>query len=114
MRIWAVANQKGGVGKTTTTLALGRGLAALGHRVLLIDLDPHASLSRAFGVPVDPPPAGVLELFGAPPADLRHWPRWSVAAPTSPASDWPCRMHWRATRASTTTSCWTARRPSAC
>jgi chromosome partitioning protein len=38
--------------------------------VLLIDLDPHASLSRAFGVPVDPPPAGVLELFGAPPADL--------------------------------------------
>jgi chromosome partitioning protein len=68
MRIWAVANQKGGVGKTTTTLALGRGLAALGHRVLLIDLDPHASLSRAFGVPVDPPPAGVLELFGAPPA----------------------------------------------
>ena len=70
MRIWAVANQKGGVGKTTTTLALGRGLAALGHRVLLIDLDPHASLSRAFGVPVDPPPAGVLELFGTPPADL--------------------------------------------
>ena len=70
MRIWAIANQKGGVGKTTTTLALGRGLAALGHRVLLIDLDPHASLSRAFGVPVDPPPAGVLELFGAPPADL--------------------------------------------
>ncbi|MDU1296639.1 MAG: uroporphyrinogen decarboxylase family protein, partial [Enterobacter hormaechei] len=34
------------------------------------DLDPHASLSRAFGVPADPPPAGVLELFGAPPADL--------------------------------------------
>ncbi|AWH37090.1 ParA family protein [Stenotrophomonas sp. ZAC14D1_NAIMI4_6] len=70
MRIWAVANQKGGVGKTTTTLALGRGLAAQGHRVLLIDLDPHASLTRAFGVPVEPAPAGVLELFGAPPAEL--------------------------------------------
>ncbi|WP_033487154.1 ParA family protein, partial [Xanthomonas phaseoli] len=54
MRIWAIANQKGGVGKTTTTLALGRGLAALGHRVLLIDLDPHSSLTRAFGVAVDP------------------------------------------------------------
>lgn len=70
MRIWAIANQKGGVGKTTTTLALGRQLAALGHRVLLIDLDPHASLTRSFGIPLDPPPAGVLELFGAPPVEL--------------------------------------------
>jgi len=70
MRIWAIANQKGGVGKTTTTLALGCGLAALGHRVLLIDLDPHASLTRAFGIPLDPPPAGVLELFATPPAEL--------------------------------------------
>jgi chromosome partitioning protein len=70
MRIWAIANQKGGVGKTTTTLALGRGLAALGHRVLLIDLDPHSSLTRAFGVPLDPPPRGVLDLFSTPPADL--------------------------------------------
>jgi chromosome partitioning protein len=70
MRIWAIANQKGGVGKTTTTLALGRGLAALGHRVLLIDLDPHSSLTRAFGVPLEPTPQGVLELFGTPPAEL--------------------------------------------
>ncbi len=70
MRIWAIANQKGGVGKTTTTLALGCGLAALGHRVLLIDLDPHASLTRAFGIPLDPPLAGVLDLFSAPPAEL--------------------------------------------
>ncbi len=70
MRIWAIANQKGGVGKTTTTLTLGCGLAALGHRVLLIDLDPHASLTRAFGIPLDPPPAGVLDLFSAPPAEL--------------------------------------------
>lgn len=75
MRIWAIANQKGGVGKTTTTLALGRGLAALGHRVLLIDLDPHSSLTRAFGVPLEPAPKGVLELFATPPeeiASLRH------------------------------------------
>ncbi|MGB3393873.1 MAG: ParA family protein, partial [Stenotrophomonas sp.] len=70
MRIWAIANQKGGVGKTTTTLALGRGLAALGQRVLLIDLDPHASLTRSFGVPLDPPPSGVLELFAAPPPEI--------------------------------------------
>ena len=70
MRIWAIANQKGGVGKTTTTLALGHGLAALGHRVLLIDLDPHASLTRAFDIPLDPPPQGVLELFATPPRDI--------------------------------------------
>ncbi|MCW4455181.1 ParA family protein [Flavobacterium sp. MXW15] len=70
MRIWAIANQKGGVGKTTTTLSLGRGLAAQGKRVLLIDLDPHASLTRAFGVPLEPAPHGVLDLFAAPPAEL--------------------------------------------
>ncbi len=63
MQIWAIANQKGGVGKTTTSLCLARGLAAMGHRVLLIDLDPHASMTRAFGVPADPPPAGTHDMF---------------------------------------------------
>lgn len=77
MRIWAISNQKGGVGKTTTTLALGRGLAALGHRVLLIDLDPHSSMTRAFGIPLDPAPAGVLDLFSTPPSDLADLQRES-------------------------------------
>ncbi|GAB6195535.1 ParA family protein [Lysobacter xanthus] len=63
MQTWAIANQKGGVGKTTTTLCLARGLVDAGQRVLLVDLDPHASLSHAFGVPVDPPPRGSYELF---------------------------------------------------
>lgn len=63
MQTWAIANQKGGVGKTTTSLCLARGLATMGHRVLLIDLDPHASLTRAFGVPADPPPAGTHDVF---------------------------------------------------
>ncbi len=66
MRVWAIANQKGGVGKTTTTLALGRGLAMRGARVLLMDLDPHASLTRAFGIPSEPAPEGVLTLFNQP------------------------------------------------
>src|SRR5690606_18963163 len=86
MRIWAVANQKGGVGKTTTTLALGRGLAALGHKVLLIDLDPHSSLTRAFGVPVDPAPNGVLDLFATPPADIGALSR----ASSIPGLDYLC------------------------
>ena len=70
MQTWAIANQKGGVGKTTSTLCLARGLARDGHRVLLVDLDPHASLTRAFGVPADPPPAGTHDLFGASGATL--------------------------------------------
>jgi len=49
MRIWAIANQKGGVGKTTATLTAGALLAARGQRVLLVDLDPHASLTAYLG-----------------------------------------------------------------
>jgi chromosome partitioning protein len=49
MSIWCVANQKGGVGKTTTAVALASLIAAEGKRVLAIDLDPHASLSHWLG-----------------------------------------------------------------
>jgi len=48
VHIWTVANQKGGVGKTTTSVALGGLAAAAGKRVLLLDLDPHGSLSVYF------------------------------------------------------------------
>lgn len=51
--ILTIAMQKGGVGKTTTTLAVGVELARLGQRVLLIDLDPQANLTAAIGA--DPP-----------------------------------------------------------
>jgi chromosome partitioning protein len=48
--IYAIANQKGGVGKTTTTLNLGAALHERGRRVLLVDWDPQASLTVAMGI----------------------------------------------------------------
>jgi len=50
MRSIAMVNQKGGVGKTTCTMNIAAGLARLGKRVLLIDTDPHAGLTKSFGI----------------------------------------------------------------
>lgn len=63
MEVWTVANQKGGVGKTTTTIALAGLLAESGKRVLLVDTDPHASLSYYFGIESEDLELSVYDLF---------------------------------------------------
>jgi chromosome partitioning protein len=50
MRIISLLNQKGGVGKTTSTVNIGQGLALLGKKVLLVDLDPQAHLTYSLGI----------------------------------------------------------------
>ncbi len=63
MRTWAVANQKGGVGKTTTAITLAGHLLKQGKRVLLVDLDPHGSMTTYLGYDPDFMENSVYQLF---------------------------------------------------
>ena len=63
MKIWTVSNQKGGVGKTTTVVTLASVLAAWGFRTLMLDLDPHGSLTAYFRINPDEVKTSAYNLF---------------------------------------------------
>ena len=65
MKVWTIANQKGGVGKTTTTVALGGLLAAWGVRTCMLDVDPHGSLTSYFRYDPDALSESSYDLFKA-------------------------------------------------
>src|SRR6516162_4268472 len=75
-RIIAVANQKGGVGKTTTAINLATALAATEHRVLVVDLDPQGNASTGFGIDRRARHAGTYEAL------IDGTPLAASAAPT--------------------------------
>ncbi len=73
MQTIAVINQKGGVGKTTTTVNLGHALALQGKRVMLVDLDPQGHLAPCLGVFRAPKKGGWIRPCCTPLA-CRKWP----------------------------------------
>jgi len=92
MRVWAVANQKGGVGKTTTAVTLGGLLAQQGQRVLLLDLDPHGSMTSYFGYDPDSLQNSSFNLFAAEPISLPRLQALMLSTPSDGLTLLPSSM----------------------
>lgn len=88
-KIYTFANQKGGVGKTTTAINLGAYLGALGQRILIVDLDPQANATSSLGIDKQTVKSGTYEvLIGAVPVapQILHNPKLKISLlPSSPA-----------------------------
>jgi chromosome partitioning protein len=87
--VYALVNQKGGVGKTTTAVNLASYLAALGQRILLVDLDPQANATSSLGINKQKVKSGVYEALISevkPNEHVLHSPQLKLALfPASPA-----------------------------
>jgi chromosome partitioning protein len=83
-----LANHKGGVTKTTSTANLGAMFAEAGRRVLLVDCDPQANLSEAFGWNEDRPGERLEDLLAHPDAIQRYVPPAAVPADVAPRLAW--------------------------
>jgi chromosome partitioning protein len=88
-KIYTIANQKGGVGKTTTAINLGAYLGHFSQRVLIVDIDPQANATSCLGIDKNSVKGGAYEvLIGAQPimTQVLHNPRFKISLlPSSPA-----------------------------
>ena len=120
-RIFCIANQKGGVGKTTTTVNLAAGLAKAGQRVLMIDLDPQGNATMGSGIDKRKLELSVYDVLLESATVPKRRSRLRRAGTTcwAPTANWPaqrwswcrssaarsaCEPHWRPS-VPNTTSC---------
>lgn len=93
MKVWTVANQKGGVGKTTSVVTIGAILALQGKKVLMVDTDPHASLTYYFGIDSEELNYGVYDVFTkSDTMDEEAWSKCIWDAPVENLSILPATM----------------------
>ena len=81
MKTWAIINQKGGVGKTTTAVTLAGHLCDPGKRLLLVDLDPHGSLTGYLGYDPDTVEKSLYTLFSKPTTDQADIAKMLLSTP---------------------------------